>query len=274
MSTQEENAYILGTDEQELYRLGLQHQVWASEAQHGWKLAQFSAGQTILDLGCGPGFCSKELAFMTGPTGKIIGIDRSETYIDYLNKTAQLHHLNIEGIVADFDKMELEDESLDGMYCRWALAWLPNPKEILAKVLQALKPGGRMVIHEYYDWSTFQTEPNFPPLTKAIKAALKSFKDSENEIDIGRQLPKLAGKLGINVLNIRPMVKLATPKDATWQWPKSFFHSYFPRLIEAGYLSQDEVSAALAALNELENQIGATIFCPMMMEIVAEKKHS
>jgi hypothetical protein len=39
MSNQEENAYILGTDEQELYRLGLQHQVWASEAQKGWNLA-------------------------------------------------------------------------------------------------------------------------------------------------------------------------------------------------------------------------------------------
>ena len=86
MSNQEENAYILGTDEQELYRLGLQHQVWASEAQKGWNLAQFSSGQTILDLGCGPGFCSKELAFLTGPKGKIIGIDRSKNYIDYFVK--------------------------------------------------------------------------------------------------------------------------------------------------------------------------------------------
>ncbi|MFK7774621.1 MAG: methyltransferase domain-containing protein [Saprospiraceae bacterium] len=273
MSNQEENAYILGTDEQELYRLGLQHQVWASEAQEGWKLAQFSAGQTILDLGCGPGFCTKELAFITGPTGKVIGIDLSESYIKYLNKTAELHHLNIEGIVTDFNEMKLEEASLDGMYCRWALAWLPNPKEILAKVLHALKPGGRMVIHEYYDWSTFQTEPNFPSLTKAIKAALKSFKDSESEIDIGRELPRLAEELGINILSIRPMAKLATPKDATWQWPRSFFYSYFPRLIEAGYLTQDEASAALAAFDELENKNGATIFCPMMIEIVAEKKH-
>jgi len=271
MSNQEENAYILGTDEQELYRLGLQHQVWASEAQKGWNLAQFSSGQTILDLGCGPGFCSKELAFLTGPKGKIIGIDRSKNYIDYLNKTAQLHHLNIKGIVADFNYMNLEDESLDGRYCRWALAWLPNPADILSKVVKALKPGGRMVIHEYYDWSTFQVEPNTPPLTKAIKAALKSFKDSESEIDIGRELPKLAEELGMNILNLRPMAKLATPKDAIWQWPKSFFFSYLPKLIETGYLSQNEVSTALASFNELENQNGVTIFCPMMTEIIIEK---
>lgn len=272
MSNQEENAYILGTDEQELYRLGLQHQVWASEAQRGWELAQFTSGQTILDLGCGPGFCTKELAFITGPEGKTIGIDRSVSYIEYLDKTAQLHHLNIEGIVADFDNMKLEENSLDGMYCRWALAWLPNPKKILAKVLKALKPGGKMVIHEYYDWSTFQTEPNMPALIKAIKATLKSFKDSESEIDIGRELPRIMEELDMKVINIRPMTKLVTPKQATWHWPKSFFHSYFPRLIEPGYLTQKEVSEALSASNEWEKKTGATVFCPMMIEVIAEKK--
>ncbi|NND63403.1 MAG: SAM-dependent methyltransferase, partial [Flavobacteriaceae bacterium] len=42
----ENNAYILGTDTEELHRLGIQHQVWAEEAQHGWNLAQFKAGET------------------------------------------------------------------------------------------------------------------------------------------------------------------------------------------------------------------------------------
>ena len=73
--------------------------------------------------------------------------------------------------------MQLDTDSLDGMYCRWALAWIPNPKEILTKVLDALKPGGKMVIHEYYDWKTHQTEPNLPSINQAIVQALKSFKE-------------------------------------------------------------------------------------------------
>jgi ubiquinone/menaquinone biosynthesis C-methylase UbiE len=77
----EQDAYILGTDTQELHRLGVQHQVWAEEAQHGWQLAKFRAGQTLLDLGCGPGFCTKELAYIAGETGKIIGVDLSPNYI-------------------------------------------------------------------------------------------------------------------------------------------------------------------------------------------------
>ena len=139
------NAYILGTDKEELHRLGLQHQVWASEAQKGWENAGFTAGQTLLDLGCGPGFCTKEMAFVVGHTGKVIGIDRSEHFIKFLDAINSQYGLNIETQHADFNDMRLEDNSLDGMYCRWAMAWIPNVKDILGKVKKALKPGGKMV---------------------------------------------------------------------------------------------------------------------------------
>ncbi len=267
----ESNAYILGTDAQELHRLGVQHQVWASEAQRGWELAGFRAGQTLLDLGCGPGFCTKEMALMTGATGKVIGVDKSESYIAFLKQTAEQFQLNIEALEADFNEMNLQDNSLDGMYCRWALAWLPNPTEVLAKVYKALKPGGKMVIHEYYDWSTHQTEPNHPTLTKAIQMALKSFKDSSGEIDIGRELPMICADMGMEIENVRLMAKLGRPDNLIWQWPKTFYHSYFPRIMEMGYLTQEEVRRALMEMDELEQNPMATLCCPLMVEVIAKK---
>ena len=267
----ENNAYILGTDTQELHRLGVQHQVWASEAQQGWSLAKFREGQTLLDLGSGPGFCAQELAYIVGAKGKVIGIDLSAAYIEHLNQIASLHQLPIEGIVSDFNQMNLAPNSLDGMYCRWALAWLPNPKEILQKVYDALKPGGKMVIHEYYDWTTHQTQPHKPKLYKGIQAAMQSFKDSEGEINIGSQLPRLYQELGMKVTHIRPMLKMATVDQLDWQWPKTFYHSYFPRLVEAGYLTLEEVNEALLEMTELENTPGATLCCPLMVEVIAQK---
>ena len=267
----ENNAYILGTDQKELFRLGIQHQVWASEAHTGWKLANFNSGQTILDLGSGPGFCSKELAFITGIGGKVIAIDKSPSFVDHIKKLAALHHLNIEAICCDFDQMQLKPESIDRMYCRWALAWVPNAKEILIKVLKALKPGGKMVIHEYYDWSTHQIEPRLPNLTKAISAAYKSLNDSEGELNIGRFLPQIFNELGMNVSGTRVMIKLATPRDFVWQWPKSFYESYFPRLATTGYLKEQDVSEALKDLATLEKTEGSSICCPMMYEVIAEK---
>tara|TARA_B100000795_G_scaffold58665_1_gene39030 strand:+ start:2112 stop:2924 length:813 start_codon:yes stop_codon:yes gene_type:complete len=267
----ENNAYILGTDTQELHRLGVQHQIWASEAQHGWKLARFGEGQTILDLGCGPGFCAQELGYIVGSKGKVIGVDLSTAFIEHLNQIALIHKLPIQGVVSDFNQMKLQPNTLDGMYCRWALAWLPNPKEILKKVYDALKPGGKMIVHEYYDWTTHQTQPHKPKLHKAIKAAMQSFEDSQGKINIGRELPKLYQELGMKVTHIRPMLKMATIDQLSWQWPKTFYHSYFPRLVEAGYLSATQVNEALVELTELENTPGATLCCPLMVEVIAEK---
>ncbi|WP_298896027.1 methyltransferase domain-containing protein [uncultured Psychroserpens sp.] len=267
----EQDAYILGTDQEELHRLGLQHQVWASEAHKGWELAGFTAGQTILDLGCGPGFCSKELAFVVGNSGKVIGIDRSEHFINFLNRINSQYALQINAIQADFNDMNLEPNSLDGMYCRWAMAWVPNVKEILEKVKQALKPGGKMVLHEYYDWQTHSIEPRKAGIEKAIAGCLQSFKEQDGEIDIGRELPGIFEDLGMKVTSKRLMSKLATPDNLVWQWPKSFYHSYFPRLVDAGYLSQADVEQALRDFEELEQNKNTTLFCPILIEVIAEK---
>lgn len=225
---EKEQAYILGTDEKELFRLGLQHQVWAEEAQRGWRLANFRTGQTLLDLGCGPGYCTKELAFLVGKAGKVIGIDKSISYIEFLKEVTSKYNLNIDAIQSDFDEMQLEPESLDGLYCRWALAWIPNPKEILQKVVTALKPGGKMVIQEYYDWSLLQTEPPKKALSKGIAMALKSFKDTNNEVDIGRYLPMMLPEIGMKVFGFRPLAKIATIENGIWQWPRTFFSKLLP----------------------------------------------
>ncbi len=267
----EKNAYILGTDQEELYRLGLQHQVWAKEAQTGWALAAFTAGQTLLDLGCGPGFCSKELAFITGPKGKVIAVDKSQQYIDHLDRVAATHQLNIETRSEDFNDLKLENNSLDGMYSRWALAWPGDPLPIIRKVYDALKPGGKMVLHEYYNWSTHQTEPEMPHLKKAIAAALQSFHDAEGDINIGRKLPALLAGLGMKIDNVRLMAKVGRPFESTWQWPKTFFEVYFPKLVDLQYLSREELQLALKDLQEIEQNPNATLCCPLMVEVIASK---
>jgi len=271
MPQQEFNAYILGTETAELHRLGLQHQVWSSEAIKGWELAGFTAGQTLLDLGCGPGFCTTELAYITGEKGKVIAVDKSAFYIDFLSKVTRQYGLNIKTQCCDFASMKLKDNSIDGIYSRWAMAWIPNPKEIISKLHKSLVKGGVIVTHEYFDWSTLQTEPFKPALAKGIAAALQSLRDQPGTIDVGKKLPALFEKSGYEIVSSRPMLKMATPQNITWHWPKSFFNLYFPKLVASDYLTTEEVRKALDEFDELENETGATILCPLMREVIARK---
>ena len=265
------NAYILGTDKEELDRLELQHKVWSTETRAGWSNAEFHEGQTILDLGCGPGYCSIELADVVGPNGKVVALDRSKSFITHLDAHAKELNLPIETIHSDFSAMILEDECLDGVYSRWALAWVPNPKEIIAKVVKALKPGGRIVFHEYFDWSTHHVFPEAKNLTKGINSALKSFKESDSEIDVGAFIPEILDSCAVKIMNNRLMPKLASPNTKEWRWPTSFYKSYFPRLIEMGYLTPTEVEDAFSELEQIEKLHFARLACPLMIEIIAEK---
>ena len=268
----EKNEYILGTERADLHRLGLQHQVWSGEARRGWEIAEFTEGQTILDLGCGPGYCTKELAYIVGQQGKVIGVDQSKHFIDYLQKGIELDGLeNVDLQCASFDDMELEEESLDGIYHRWALAWSDNPQYIISRLYEALKPGGVIVSHEYYDWSIFQTEPQLPALNHAVKTAYSSFENSDGEINIGKHLPRMFQEVGLEVISQRTISKVGYNYDLVWQWPKSFLEIYIPKLMESEALDPKQVEDALSELIELEDLPGASICCPLMCEVVAVK---
>jgi ubiquinone/menaquinone biosynthesis C-methylase UbiE len=76
-----EKEYVLGTDRAELERLGLQHQLWLAQAVAAWERAGFRRGHRILDVGCGPGFATVDLAQRVGPRGKFVAVDISQRFL-------------------------------------------------------------------------------------------------------------------------------------------------------------------------------------------------
>ena len=208
---------------------------------------------------------------MVGTTGKVIAVDKSEIYLDFIEKINEQHQLNIDTIQSDFEHLMLPEENLDGMFCRWALAWIPDPTDILKKVYHALKPGGKIVIQEYFDWSTFQTEPHFPELLQSVTAIFNSFNTGNSNINVGRQLPEVFRKIGFHLLHQRPMHKMVKPNDLSWQWPYSFLHIFLPKLIDMGLQSESDVEKALSQLEQLTQDSLSTIYCPLMVELIAQK---
>ena len=71
-----ERDYFLGTHDEELRRLGLQHRVWDPAVRDCWQRAGITAGSRVLDVGAGPGYAAADLAQIVGPGGEVVAVSR------------------------------------------------------------------------------------------------------------------------------------------------------------------------------------------------------
>src|SRR5262245_37660573 len=73
--------YLLGTKDDEIERLGLQHRVWRPQVLACWRRAGITTGSRVLDLGAGPGFATVDLAEIVGPSGRVVAYERSPRFV-------------------------------------------------------------------------------------------------------------------------------------------------------------------------------------------------
>ena len=152
--------YVLGTHDDEIARLGLQHRVWRPRASDAWRRAGFTTGQTLLDVGCGPGYATADLAGIVGRSGRVVGVDRSRRFLDAASARARALGLdNVELHELDLDEQPLPDRMLHGAWSRWVYAFVRNPRALLARVAGVVRPGGVMVLHEYVDYRAWRLSP-------------------------------------------------------------------------------------------------------------------
>src|SRR3954447_24696526 len=84
MSSRPEGDYVLGTGDEEVRRLQLQHTVWRPMMLDCWQRAGIGSGARVLDLGAGPGYAAFELAEIVGPTGEVVALERSQHFVEVL----------------------------------------------------------------------------------------------------------------------------------------------------------------------------------------------
>ena len=267
-----EHDYVLGTHDDELIRLGLQHRVWRPRALDAWRRAGFTAGQTLLDAGCGPGYATLDLAGIVGADGEVVALDRSERFLGALQAMALREGLaNIVTHQVDLDSEELPDLIADGAWVRWVFAFLMRPRDLLTRLCARLRPGGILVIHEYFNWETFRFLQPSPVFEEFTRAVMRTWRATGGEPNIAVALPSWLEQLGMTIRELRPIVDVITPDNFVWQWPKSFVDVGVERLVSLG-----EIDAAKAAKirNEFvacENAPHARMITPAVLEIIASK---
>src|SRR3989442_12623715 len=107
-------------------------------------VAQIGAGQRVLDVGCGIGDPTLQVAVLVGPHGRVLGIDLVEEMLATgRERAAALGLAHGEFRAADVAPPELRPAGSDAVLARWSLTYVDSVSGALARRRRTLQPGAR-----------------------------------------------------------------------------------------------------------------------------------
>jgi SAM-dependent methyltransferase len=240
----EEGEYVLGTGDDELERLGLQHRLWSDAAHALWKLARLEPGQRVLDVGCGPGYAAFDLAQIVQRDGAVVGVDESPAFVEHLLAQAKLRGLRQlsarAGDVQRIGEVVAAERPFDFAWARWVMCFVANPGDVIAGVARSLRPGGRFAIQDYFNYEAMTAAPRREAYAKAVAATVRSWKAHGGDPDVVARLPRLLEEHGLRIEHFAPQQRMARPGDSLWHWGASWWRNYVPKLVEMGELGEDD----------------------------------
>ena len=120
------------------------------------ELAALQAGETVLDLGSGPGRDLLAAARAVGETGRAIGVDFTQEMIERARKSASEAGLNNVSILeGDLERLPVPCGSVDVVISNCVINLVGDKRRALVEAFRALRPGGRLAVLD----TAFETEP-------------------------------------------------------------------------------------------------------------------
>jgi SAM-dependent methyltransferase len=122
--------------------------IWDDSAHVGRQLVDAvdpRPGETILELAAGVGDTGLLAAERVGPDGLVISSDLSPAMVEAARRRgAELGIAGVDFRVLDAQALELPDDSVDAVVCRWGYMLMPDPAAALRETSRVLRPGGRL----------------------------------------------------------------------------------------------------------------------------------
>ena len=125
------------------------HIVTTGLGTHGTAALRFAPprpGERVLDIGCGFGDTTQEIAALVGPEGEAVGVDAAARFIETATReAAEAGVANVRFAVSDVEVTPFA-ERFDYAFSRFGTMFFANPVAALRNVREALEPGGRLVM--------------------------------------------------------------------------------------------------------------------------------
>jgi ubiquinone/menaquinone biosynthesis C-methylase UbiE len=272
--------YLEVMAQQDRYTHGYHESVLRS---HTWRTAQNSAGfllphledgYALLDVGCGPGTITMDLAEIVAP-GPVVGIDRSNEVIGRAREAAEARALsNLSFEVGDVYNLDFEDSSFDVVYAHQVLQHLSDPGRALKEMRRVLRDGGWLAIRDA-DYGEFTWSPPNGTLDRWMELYHQITRQNDAEADAGRYLTGWVEAAGYT--SLEPSTSewtYETVEEREWWadlWADRVLYSEFARQgLEYGLTTSEELSEISDAFRAWSDSAEG-IFVVVHEEVLARK---
>ncbi|MGA8726411.1 MAG: methyltransferase domain-containing protein [Acidimicrobiales bacterium] len=219
---------------------------------HRWRTAENSAaylldrlvpGMNLLDVGCGPGTLTCDLATRVAP-GAVTGIDASAEVVELARAAATERGLgNVTFEVGDVFDLGFAEASFDVVHAHQVLQHLADPIVALREMRRVCEPGGTVAVRDS-DYPTFTFYPGDVDLDRAIAAYGALTRVNGANWDAGRLLLHWANEVGFaEVVPSASVWCFATPAEREWWgglWADRFTQSSLAEQLEGAGLASRE----------------------------------
>lgn len=215
-------------------------------------------GVNVLDVGCGAGAVSLEIAKFVFP-GRVVGIDRDKDLIEQARKNALADNVNVEFIEDDILATKLTENSFDFVYCRFVLWAIPQRMLALENMIRLARARGIICAQEpdatgAIYWPDISAHHNY------WNSRIRYHQDKKDGIDpnLGRKLFALFKQSGL--LEIKFGVSGLYKDNFDWQTSTEEYVGPGADAIRAGYIDKQVlVERAEWASNPLSFMMFPTI---------------
>ena len=188
--------YVLGHSNDELKRLIEQARFLGDLTEDMLCAAGIGVGMRVLDAGCGPGDVSFLAARLVGPTGRVIGIDKSPDAVQLAKRRAASAGVkNVTFLSGDLSQSTLA-EPVDAVVGRLVLMYFADPAVVLRRLARFVRPGGVIAFHEF-DLDGAKSEPPCELYEVTLQRVRRTFQRAGVEQRMGLKLPRVFEEAGL-----------------------------------------------------------------------------
>lgn len=210
---------------------------------------QLSGSLRCLDLGCGMGETTRQLAARLEKSSEVVGVDQDKELLEMAASIGPVEGCSITFQQGDAARLGFEDESFHFVFARYLLHHLSDPEKVLAEMLRVSKPGGIVAVQEP-DCAKQYCHPHSWAYERIPDLYSRLFANAF----VGRELYALFRQLGV----AEPGLDVETIAGVNEELRRSYrmvIEAVGPALIEKGILDPGELEELVGELRRVEEQI-------------------